>query len=76
MPAIRQIMIMIVRMRDGMDISYAVLDKLMSLSGLAMQTGVGVAKKINMLAHCIVRGIAQGALPLIGYNFAAGNRKR
>ena len=58
------------------NISYAVLDKLMSLSGLAMQTGVGVAKKINMLAHCIVRGIAQGALPLIGYNFAAGNRKR
>ena len=48
----------------------------MSLSGLAMQAGVGVAKKINMLAHCIVRGIAQGALPLIGYNFAAGNRKR
>ena len=58
------------------NISYAVLDKLMSLSGLAMQAGVGVAKKINMLAHCIVRGIAQGALPLIGYNFAAGNRKR
>ena len=58
------------------NISYAMLDKLMSLSGLAMQAGVGVAKKINMLAHCIVRGIAQGALPLIGYSFAAGNRKR
>lgn len=58
------------------NISYAMLDKLMSLSGLAMQTGVGVAKKINMLAHCIVRGIAQGALPLIGYSCAAGNWER
>lgn len=58
------------------NISYAVLDKLMSLSGLSAQTGIGVAKKVNMLAHCIVRGIAQGSLPLIGYNYASGNMKR
>ena len=58
------------------NISYAVLDKLMSFHGLPMQTGIGVAKKINMLAHCIVRGIAQGSLPLIGYNFAAHNNRR
>lgn len=58
------------------NISYAVLDKLMSLEGLAMQAGVGVAKKLNMLAHCSVRGIAQGALPLIGYTYSSGNRKR
>ena len=58
------------------NISYAVLDKLMSLSGVPMQAGIGVAKKVNMLAHCIVRGIAQGALPLIGYNFAARNYDR
>ena len=58
------------------NISYAVLDKLMSFAGLPMQAGIGVAKKVNMLAHCIVRGIAQGSLPLIGYNFAAGNHRR
>ncbi len=58
------------------NISYAVLDKLMSLCGTQMQAGIGVAKKVNMLAHCIVRGIAQGALPLIGYNYAARNYKR
>ncbi|MBQ9388415.1 MAG: hypothetical protein IJU01_07200 [Lachnospiraceae bacterium] len=58
------------------NISYAVLDKLMSAHGLAMQAGIGVAKKINMLAHCVVRGIAQGSLPLIGYNFSSGNRER
>ena len=58
------------------NVSYAVLDKLMSLAGLPMQAGIGVAKKLNMLAHSIVRGIAQGAMPLIAYNFASGRRAR
>ena len=58
------------------NISYAVLDKLMSFNGIEMQAGIGVAKKVNMLAHCTVRGIAQGSLPMIGYNFAAGKFTR
>ena len=58
------------------NISFAVLDYLLSLSGVAVQAGVGVAKKVNMLAHCMVRGMAQGVLPLIGYSYAAGNRRR
>ena len=58
------------------NISYAVLDKLMSFSGLSMQAGIGVAKKVNMLAHCMVRGISQGSLPLIGYNYASKNMER
>ena len=58
------------------NISYAVLDNLMMASGTAAQAGIGVAKKINMLAHCTVRGMAQGVLPLIGYNYASGNRRR
>jgi len=58
------------------NISYAVLDNLMVLAGTAAQAGVGVAKKVNMLAHCIVRGISQGVLPLIGYNYATHNHKR
>lgn len=58
------------------NVSYAVLDKLMSFAGLEMQAGIGVAKKVNMLAHCMVRGISQGALPLIAYNFASGDLKR
>ena len=58
------------------NVSYAVLDKLMSFSGLAAQAGIGVAKKVNMLAHCIVRGISQGALPLIAYNYSSGNLAR
>lgn len=58
------------------NISYAVLDKLMSLVGTGAQAGIGVAKKVNMLAHCFVRGMSQGVLPLIAYNYSSGNRKR
>ena len=58
------------------NISYAVLDNLMAAYGMACQAGLGVAKKINMLAHCIVRGMAQGVLPLIGYNYSSRNFKR
>ncbi len=58
------------------NISYAILDNLMSMTGTALQAGIGVAKKVNMLAHCIVRGMSLGVLPLIGYNYASGDHKR
>jgi len=59
------------------NISYAILEKLMSsYDEAALQAGIGVAKKVNMLAHSVVRGMAQGVLPLIGYNYASGNRTR
>ena len=71
------------------NISYMVLDNLVGTvitakaiteeslqQSAAALAGVGVAKKINMLAHSIVRGMTQGVLPLIGYNKSSGNRKR
>ena len=58
------------------NLSYAVLDNLMARNGVPAQAGIGVAKKINMLAHCIVRGMSQGVLPLIGFTYSAGMRKR
>ena len=58
------------------NLSFAVLEHLMSLQGTAVQAGVGVAKKVNMLAHCMVRGMAQGVLPLIGYTYASGDHQR
>lgn len=58
------------------NISYTVLDNLMAANGIVYQAGLGVAKKINMLAHCITRGISQGVLPMIGYNYSAGNVRR
>lgn len=38
--------------------------------------GMGIAKKIDMLAFAIANGMTQGVLPLIGYNFAANNYPR
>lgn len=58
------------------NISYAVLDNLMCAFGTAAQAGIGVAKKINMLAHCFARGMSQGVLPLIAYNYSCGKAKR
>ena len=58
------------------NLSYSVLDHLMAASGTAAQAGIGVAKKVNMLSHCIVRGMTQGVLPLIGYCYASHNEVR
>ncbi len=38
--------------------------------------GMGIAKKIDMLAFAIANGMTQGVLPLIAYNFAAKNGER
>ena len=38
--------------------------------------GMGIAKKLNMLAFAVGQGITQGTLPLIGYNYTSGNKKR
>ena len=58
------------------NISYAVLDHLMALEGMVFQAAVGVAKKVNMLSHCIARGMAQGVLPMLAYCFSAEKYKR
>ena len=71
------------------NISYMILDNLVGTvilakgateaalqESAAALAGIGVAKKINMLAHSVVRGMTQGVLPLIGYNKSSGNRKR
>ena len=58
------------------NISYACMDRLMMANGTAAQAGLGVAKKINMLAHATVRGLTQGVLPLIAYNYASRNHQR
>ena len=58
------------------NVSCAVLEHLMGLEGLTQQAGAGVAKKLNLLAHSLVRGMAQGVLPLLAYHYAAGERKR
>ncbi|MBO7761957.1 MAG: MATE family efflux transporter [Clostridia bacterium] len=57
-------------------ISNTVLNKMVvSYSNQAI-AGMGIAKKIDLLALAIANGMTQGVLPLIGYNFAAGNFAR
>ena len=53
------------------NLSYAILDNRMMASGLACQAGIGVAKKLNMLSHSITRGMSQGVLPFLAYNYAS-----
>ncbi|MBR5187129.1 MAG: MATE family efflux transporter [Clostridia bacterium] len=56
--------------------SNLVLNKMVvSYSNQAI-AGMGIAKKIDMLAFAIANGMTQGVLPLIGYNFAAKNHER
>lgn len=38
--------------------------------------GMGIAKKIDLMAFAIAQGMTQGALPLIGYNYSSGDRAR
>ena len=38
--------------------------------------GIGIAKKVDMLAFAIATGMSQGVLPLIGYNYSAKNYRR
>ena len=37
---------------------------------------MGIAQKINMVPMQIALGFSQGIMPLVGYNFSSGNRKR
>ena len=56
--------------------SNLVLNKMVvSYSNQAI-AGMGIAKKIDMLAFAIANGMTQGVLPLIGYNFASKNHDR
>lgn len=38
--------------------------------------GMGIAKRIDLVAYAISQGMTQGVLPLIAYNYASGNMKR
>ena len=44
--------------------------------GPAAVAAMGVAQKLNMVPLQIGMGFSQGVMPLVGYNFASGDRKR
>lgn len=58
------------------DMDYVVIDKLMSgYSDIAL-AAVGIVLKAERLPLNIGIGICQGMLPIVAYNYAAGNYKR
>ncbi len=53
-----------------------VLNNSMSVFGSEAVSAMGIAHKTTMIPMYVSMGISQGVMPLVGYNFASGNRKR
>lgn len=56
--------------------SNTVLNNIISGYSNEAVAGMGIAKKIDLLAFAIAQGMTQGALPLIGFNYSSGDRRR
>lgn len=57
-------------------LSNTVLNPLVAAYSNEALAGIGIAKKIDLLAFAIAQGMTQGTLPLVSYNYSAGNRER
>ena len=57
-------------------LSNSVLNRLVTSYSNEAMAGMGIAKKIDMIAFSVAQGMTQGVLPLIAYNYASGNRTR
>lgn len=57
-------------------VSNLTLNKMISGYSNEAVAGMGIAKKIDLMAFAIAQGMTQGTLPLIGYNYSSGNVKR
>lgn len=57
-------------------ISNMVLNNLASGYGERAIAAIGIAKKVDMLPLNVTLGLAQGVVPLLGYNYAARNYER
>lgn len=58
------------------DVSTIVLNSRMSMHGDLQLAAVGIVMKIERLSNAFGMGLSQGMLPLVAYNFAAGNKER
>lgn len=57
-------------------LSNLTLNKMIASYSNEAVAGMGIAKKIDLMAFAIAQGMTQGTLPLIGYNYSSGDRKR
>ena len=53
-----------------------ILNNFTAVYGAAAVAAMGISYKIYMLPLQICLGFSQGIMPLVGYNYASGNRKR
>jgi len=57
-------------------LSNLVLNNLAGLYGETVIASFGIAKKLDQIPMSITIGIAQGIVPFLGFNYAAGNKPR
>lgn len=57
-------------------LSNGVLNNIVASNSTEAIAGMGIAKKVDLLAFAIAQGMTQGTLPLIAYNYSSGNHKR
>ncbi len=59
-----------------MSLAVIVTNNLACVYGSAFLAAMGIASKVNSIIILTLVGLATGCLPLYGYNYGAGNRKR
>lgn len=57
-------------------LSNSVLNRLITSYSNEAMAGMGIAKKIDMIAFSVAQGMTQGVLPLVAYHYASGNHRR
>ena len=58
------------------DLDYMVIDRLMAAHSDMALAAIGIVLKVERLPLNVGIGICQGMIPLVAYNFAAGNYRR
>ena len=58
------------------DIDYVVIDKLMASYGDIALASIGIVLKAERLPLNVGIGICQGMMPIVAYNYSAGNKER
>lgn len=57
-------------------VSMMIFNNLAALFGTYAVASIGIVNKLNQLPVQIIFGFSQGVMPLIGYNYASGNKSR
>lgn len=58
------------------DVANILLNSLMAMHGDLQLAAIGIVMKVERLSNAFGLGLSQGMLPLVAYNYAAGNKER